>query len=212
MKVSSGVIGSLSNVNEPINIFGGGICGLLFAFKLKKNGFPVRLYEKESYLGGKIQTHQAENGIVETGANAIFSSPEVIELLNELGIDYLTPKSNLKRYIFRDNKARSNPLYLKEMITIFIKLFRKLPSSKEITVHDFFEPLLGKKVCEEVLSCAFNGIYATSIKELDFNSIFKTQIKSKRYISFFLELKKLRKKKKFKGQSLSFEVECPSLF
>jgi len=205
MKVSSGVIGSLTNINEPINIFGGGICGLLFAYKLKANGYDVRLYEKEPNLGGKIQTKSRANGIVETGANAIFSSPEVIDLLDELEIDYITASKNLKRYIFRDNKARSNPLYFKEILTIILNLFKRLPRSKEISVYDFFEPLLGKKVCEEVLGCAFNGIYATSIKELDFNSIFKAKIKSKRYIGFFLELKKKRKKKNFKAQSLSFK-------
>lgn len=166
MKASSGVIGSLNKVNGQINVFGGGICGLIFAYKLKTQGFRVRLFEKAEQVGGKIQTFKADNGIVEAGANAVYSSPEVLDLLNELNINYIEPKEKLKKLIYRDSKVRSFPLYFSEVLLIFFRLLKKIPQNKEISIKDFFKPLLGEKVCNEVLSCVFNGVYATSIDEL----------------------------------------------
>lgn len=204
MKKSSGVIGSIDLKNGPIHIFGGGICGLLFGYYLKKYNISFELHEKENRVGGKIASTQSEDGLIESAANAIYSSPELLELLSDLELDYLLPAPDLKKLIYRNKKARTFPLTFIEVLKIIPKLFKKIPKERfNISVYDFFKPLVGKKVCDEVLACAFNGIYATPITELHFKSVFSSNIKAKTYLSFFLDLKK-NKSNAFKAQSISF--------
>jgi protoporphyrinogen oxidase len=211
MKKSSGVIGSIDLKNGPIHIFGGGICGLLFGYYLKKNNISFELHEKEKRVGGKISSTQSEDGLIESAANAIYSSPELLELLSDLEIDYLLPTPDLKKLIYRNKRARTFPLTIIEVLKIIPKLFRKIPHERfNISVYDFFKPLVGEKVCDEVLSCAFNGIYATPIKELHFKSVFSSNIKAKTYLSFFLELKK-NKPNNFKPKSISFDTGLQAL-
>ena len=109
MKKSSGVIGSIDLYKGPVNIYGGGICGLLFAHYLKKNSIDFVLHEKSSRLGGKISSTQTEYGLVESAANAIYSSEDLLELLDDLKLKPLRATTNLKRYIFRKGKERSFP-------------------------------------------------------------------------------------------------------
>lgn len=205
MKKSSGVIGSIDLKNGPIHIFGGGICGLLVGYYLKKNNIPFEIHEKENRVGGKIESLRTSDGLVETAANAIYSSSELIEIIKDLNMEYLTPSADLKKLIYRNKKARTFPLTFIEVLKIIPNLFKKIPGQRfNISVHDFFAPLIGEKVCKEVLSCVFNGIYATPITELHFKSVFSSNIKAKTYLGFFIELKR-NKSSKFKAQSISFK-------
>ncbi len=205
MKKSSGVIGSIDLAKGPIAIYGGGICGLLFGYYLKQRNIDFKIFEKENRIGGKIATHKLKNGIVETAANALFTSPDLLSLVNELELSYLNPKPELKKLIYRNGKARSFPLRLLELLSIILKLHKKIPSKRfDLSIREFFLPLLGERVCDEVLTCIFNGIYATPIKELHFKSVFTKNIKAKTYFGFFLELKQ-NKPKGFKAKSISFK-------
>lgn len=203
MMRSKGVIGSIAPSNKTIHIYGAGISGLIIAYKLKLKGYRVLLHEKENHVGGKLKTIKRQYGLVETGANAIFSSPEVMELLKSLQIDFIYPNENLKKLIFRNEKFRVFPLSFLETFKIFFKLLRKVPDSPNISIYNFFYPLLGRKVCLEVLQCVFNGIYATPIEELHFKSIFKDDYSNMTYLKFFRTLKK--QKKGYKGKSISFK-------
>lgn len=207
MKMNKGYLGVLKPY-ETVHIIGGGISGLSLAFYLKKANIPFKLYEKESRLGGKIQTTVNEYGVFEHAANAIFSDDNVYEMLNELELDPIPAKPKLKKYIWRNGHPSTPPINIFEFITLFFKSFKKIPELNfdQVSVRDFFSPMLGDKLTEEVLAPALTGIYAEHISNLHFLSIFKLKPKSgERYISYFLRLKRLKPTPKQKARSLNFK-------
>jgi protoporphyrinogen oxidase len=89
-------------------------------------------------------------------------------------------------------------------------LFKKIPDEakkESATVYDFFSPLLGKEVTEQVLSAGLFGIFAENSKVLHFHSLFKGAKTSGSYLSFLLDYNK-RKKQETKvygpSHSISF--------
>lgn len=199
------LIGSI-DTNKPIRIYGAGISGLLIAYQLKKLNLEFEVHERSDQLGGKIGTQSTDSGLVETAANAIYTDDCVYELLDELKLDYLQANSPLKKKVWRNNKP-SSPINPLKMILVIIKsLIKKVPTHKRCSVYDFFHPLLGKDFCNEVLSAALAGIYASSSDELDFDSLFKvTRSKNQSYFSYMLSLKKERSKRSSSKQvSISF--------
>jgi protoporphyrinogen oxidase len=199
-------IGSV-NPNQKITIIGGGVSGLLLAFYLKKNNFNFVLYEKESHVGGLIQTQHKQEGIVETAANAIFSNDLIFELLNELKLTPLYPPKKIKKLVQRENLPSRIPFSLSEFLKAILNLFfTKVPLKKNQTVAEFFTPLLGEKLTEEVVSTGLSGIYATPSDQLDFESIFGEVVPGT-YFNFFKTLKKkkkLERLKEKKAHSLGF--------
>ncbi|MBP9674826.1 MAG: FAD-dependent oxidoreductase [Bacteriovoracaceae bacterium] len=198
----SPILGCLNPNFKKVFIHGAGISGLIAGYYLKKKGYDVTLFEKEKKAGGLINTLNSSYGLCETAANALFTNEDVWELLTELKLEVLPAHHPLKRYLIRKNKMQSFPLSFLEIMTILPKLFRSTPKFPEMTVFDFFAPLLGEKICDEVLTTALQGIYATSCRELSFHSIFKDPIPCN-YFLFFKNL--LRKKNKNKATSVSFK-------
>lgn len=203
----SGPIGRLSP-NKPIKIIGGGISGLLMGYYLKKNNFSFTIYEKDKLVGGKIGTTQTSFGPAEKAANAVFSNDDVIELLNELKIPYYKANRKLKKYVWRSNKPQTPPISILEIIKVIIRLPRKIDTTdiESKSVYDFFSPLLGEKVSDEVLSAALGGIYAEDAKKLHFKSLFDiSNTNLTNYFSFIKAIIKKKKSQKHKATSISFD-------
>lgn len=83
---------------KSVAIVGAGIAGMTAAVYLAERGFHVRLYEKESYLGGKVGSWKVkfEDGnelSVEHGFHAFFRQYyNLLELLRKIDAEqYLTP-------------------------------------------------------------------------------------------------------------------------
>lgn len=205
MQSPHGPIGSLIP-NKPITIVGAGISGLLMGYFLKKQNLEFQILEKEKIPGGKIGTKKNEFGLAEKSANAIFSNDDVIELLEELNIPILKADRSLKKFVWRGDKASTPPIKKSEILKTLPKLLKQHPVDEGISIKDFLTPLLGKKLCDEVVAPGLGGIYAHDIKDLHFESIFKNKTtKKSNYLSFLLDLKKNRKKQKNKATSISFE-------
>ena len=76
-------------------IVGGGIAGLTAAAYLTKAGQSVILFEKQSKVGGLVQTFE-RNGIqFDGGLRSIENSGIVFPMLKQLGIDIKFNKSNI---------------------------------------------------------------------------------------------------------------------
>ncbi len=211
MKEESGPIGQLGLYKET-HIIGAGISGLLMAYYLKKNGHSVKIFEKESHIGGKIRTLTGSFGIAETAANAVFTNEDAIELFEELGITPLKSAPKLKRLLQRTNALKAFPLHFWEIPIIFFSLFKKIPKNLDkLSVYEFFRPLLGKRASYEVLSSVFGGIYATDSKTLKFRSVFKQRIESRTYFGFLRELIKQRKERSHRPESVSFSLGMSEL-
>lgn len=200
----SGPIGRLGSSKE-VHIIGAGVSGLLMGYYLKKSGFTVTIFEQDN-VGGKISTSKTPAGIAETAANAIFTNPDVMELLAELEIPYILPRASLKKKIWRGSKIRSFPLTPRELFLVLLRLFRRVPKDvPSLSVFGFFSPLLGEKAAFEVLSAVFGGIYASDAKELHFKSVFKNDVQARTYFGYLRELAKARKASGHKAESISFK-------
>ncbi len=204
MHNTNGPLGQIDPTSH-INIIGAGISGLVMGHYLKKKGLSFTIFEKEDHVGGKIGTANLEHGKAEKAANAVFTNDDVIELLRDLNLSYFAANRKLKKFVFR-GKPCSPPIKTFEILSTIFKIFKKVPTSSNISVADFFRPLLGDEMTREVLSAGLGGVYATDASKLHFQSIFKISPKpNQSYLSYFKSLKKARVKQENKANSVSFE-------
>lgn len=205
MKESKGPIGSLGH-SKNVTIHGAGITGLVYAYYLKQNGYKVRLLEKSDRVGGKIQTTKHKEGLVEKAANAIYTSPEVLELLAELNLPYISSKSGLKRKVFLKSSLINIPKLILLTLPRLLFVFRKTPKDlNNISVYSFFKPFLGHYLSYNLLSAIFSGIYATDSRTLHFKSLFKDLVTNKTYFHFLRSIYRRKKASNFTPKSISFK-------
>ena len=189
--MTKGPIGKLMPHQKNIHIYGAGISGLLMGYYLKKQGFNIKIFEKNNRVGGLIQSHKINGNLIETAANTLYTNDDSIELLKELKLSYIHVNKGLKRKLMRVQTALSVPFSFSEIFKILINLRKPIPSfDQKTTVADFFKPLLGEKLCHEVLTPMLCGIYSIGSHELQLMSLFP-DIQSKHYWGFFKEIRKL---------------------
>lgn len=208
MNKSTGPIGQLNKSNKNVQIIGAGIAGLLMAYYLKKSGYKVTIYEKDSRVGGKIGTKQTSYGPAETAANAIFTNDDVLELMAQLKLEYFKAPHDLKKFVWRDNKPTSPPFKWYELLSFLLKSFRKINkvNIEKKTVLEVFKPMMGEYFTREIMSAALGGIYAQPTSVIHFKSLFKSPITSRTYFGFFRNLLAMRKSSnKSKALSISFK-------
>lgn len=205
MRKEQGPVGRLGQ-SKKVSIIGGGVSGLLMGYFLKKAGLEITIYEKSS-IGGKISTQMTTSGPVESAANAIFTNSDVIELLRELNLEWLPANKPLKKKIWRSGKARGFPLSFAQILRFIAGLLKPLPKNKkDVSVYDFFSPLLGEKAAFELLSSVLGGIYASNSKELHFASIFKLDGKARTYFGWLRSMIASKKKSGHRPSSVSFQA------
>ncbi len=182
------------NTKLETEIFGAGIAGLLLSWETSKKNLPFTLYEKENRAGGLIRSEQTPQGLAEHAANAVFMNNVVKDYLESLKIKAVPNRPKLKRMVFRKGSARAFPFTFPEIIRAGVGLIRPLPSNiAQLSVADFFSPMLGMTATNEILSTALSGIYAARANELHFASIFDTQ-NGALYLNWFLNLIKNTRK------------------
>ena len=99
---------------SQITIIGGGISGLTTAWRLRKQGYSVELFEQESTVGGTMKTIHTDGWMIETGPNsALETTPLFKTLFTELDITnelvYANP-AGTNRYILRNGKLHPLPM------------------------------------------------------------------------------------------------------
>lgn len=199
------VLGKI-NPREKVHIVGAGASGLLIAFYLKKKQIPFVLYEKKR-VGGLIESKKTNHGIVETAANALFTNDDVIDLLKDLNLSYMPARPKLRRLIAREKKFLSFPIYWFELPKIFFSFFFKKPTFKGgLSLKQFFTPLLGEKICDEVVSTGLQGIYASDASVIDQESFFPLKQYSSYWAAFkeFIQDRASSRIKYKKRESISF--------
>src|SRR5437016_5056152 len=68
-------------------IIGGGITGLAAAYDLARANVPHLLIEKQSRVGGVIETRSEQGCVIECGPDSFISQkPEALALIQELGL------------------------------------------------------------------------------------------------------------------------------
>jgi oxygen-dependent protoporphyrinogen oxidase len=189
------VIGTLDPSHKSVTIIGAGFSGLVLGFYLKKAGRKVTILEKSSQPGGKIRTTKTNMGLSETGAHALFLNEDGLDLLKDLNITPVPAQKKLRRLVFTKGKPRS-PLRLSTLVRFLTHATVKPPLLKEgLSVADFFRPLLGQELVDQLVSPALSGVYATNAEHLHFKSVFDQFEESVQLDSYWDFLKRVRKKK-----------------
>lgn len=154
--------------NEPLQIIGAGIAGLMAGVTLLERGIDVKVYEQQSQAGGLIQTRFTGYGQVEEAANGFLWCGEMQQLADWVGATVVPPGDMAKaRYIVRNGKLKRFPLYNWEVLRLLGRLM--VPHRGPFTtVADFGEAYLGRTATYQVLAPALGGIYGADIKQLSF--------------------------------------------
>lgn len=163
------------NIKSEYLIIGAGLTGLTLAFYLKKAGKNIVLAEKNKRTGGVIKTIKEEGFSIEAGPNTgILSTPEIVELFDELGKDVSLEKpgkTSKVRWIWKDGKwhalpsglkaAVGTPLFsTKDKFRILGEPFRKPGKNKDETVADLVRRRMGKSYLNYAVDPFISGIYA----------------------------------------------------
>uniref|UniRef100_A0A0E0H2G2 Protoporphyrinogen oxidase n=1 Tax=Oryza nivara TaxID=4536 RepID=A0A0E0H2G2_ORYNI len=126
---------------RSVAVVGAGVSGLAAAYRLRKRGVQVTVFEAADRAGGKIRTNSEGGFIWDEGANTMTESElEASRLIDDLGLQgkQQYPNSQHKRYIVKDGAPTlipSDPIALMKSTVLSTKSKLKL----------FLEPFLYEK-------------------------------------------------------------------
>ena len=171
-----------------IAIIGGGISGLTLAWYLQKGGVPYDLFEADTRAGGNLRSWAAPGGyLLETGPNSLQLSPELEELLADLGLtDQIEDAAAVsqQRYVLRDGHYQVLPGSPPALLTNgffslkakwqLLKEFRQpaTPIDEQETVAHFFRRRFGPEILDYAVNPFMAGIYAGDPEQLLINKTF----------------------------------------
>jgi oxygen-dependent protoporphyrinogen oxidase len=169
-------------------VIGGGIAGLVAAHELVKAGYRPILIEPDQ-IGGMIRSSSVEGFILEQGPNVLVERPDMKNLLLELGLHDLVryPVVNpYGQFVWCRGRAMKVPSGLKELLlsplfslsTKLLLPFRLMkpgllkPKAEDVSVLEFFSPLIGEQSARDVLDPVLKGIYGGDVAQLSARTIF----------------------------------------
>ena len=197
--------------SRRVAVIGGGVSGLVAAYRLVQAGQQVTLFEPER-IGGVISSLYPNGFTLEQGPNVILKKPALNQLLTELDLNgqKLRPiTQRYHQYVWFNGQARKVPkdplalaltplLSTKAKLKLIPKLFSGGIfdcSDEQISVAKFFEPLLERRGCERMLQPALKGIFGGDIDKLQARAIFPElwqQLQAGRSIFQYLKERKRR--------------------
>jgi protoporphyrinogen/coproporphyrinogen III oxidase len=122
-----------------IAVVGAGVAGLTAAFRLKRKGFRVVVYEASERAGGVIRTERRDGYLAELGPNSMDGAGGAVsELFTQLGLDgsrVEAQREAKKRYIVRKGKLVALPTSPSQLLTT-----RLLSNGAKLAV--FGEPMV----------------------------------------------------------------------
>ncbi|RUT38779.1 protoporphyrinogen oxidase [Paenibacillus anaericanus] len=192
----------MSDTNRKVVIIGGGLTGLSAAFYIRKfysdKGLTpqITIVDKESRLGGKIETLHRDGFVIEKGPDSFLArKTAMIDLAKELELDHelvsMNPEAK-KTYIVKKRELHPMPSGLVLGIPTELGPFLKtgliswggkarammdfvLPrrkSEEDESLGEFIERRLGAEVLQNVTEPLLAGIYAGDTYHLSLQSTF----------------------------------------
>jgi len=173
-------------MSKRVCVIGGGISGLCVAYRLKRSGVDVTLFEKSESAGGSIKTVIRDGFLYEHGPNSALASRELLDLIGELGLSeqIAVPNPNAKnRLVVRGGKLAALPSSISSFInsrtfTVKAKIrllkepFVPAGSNPGESVAQFFERRLGKEIVDYAVDPFISGIYAGDPQKLSIEHAF----------------------------------------
>ncbi|WP_035053750.1 protoporphyrinogen oxidase [Carnobacterium pleistocenium] len=199
----------MKRAKKRIAVIGGGITGLVTAYRIKqqiieeKLPFELILLESSIKLGGKIYTIKSGDNYFDLGAESIdIRYPEAMDLMKELGLmDQLIYSEGNKPDIFFYNKlysldyptykgipVRKMDIWKNNLLTFHGKiasfkdtLFPIKPLEKDVEMSVYLKKRFGEELVEHIVEPFFSKIYASDLDEMG--------IKSSKEVIYSLEQK-----------------------
>ncbi len=176
----------MQSYRKDVIVIGAGLSGLVCAYRLKSHGVDVALLEKSSLVGGVIQSETIDGFLIERGPNSAQGTPELLTLVDELGIADELIEGNPKApaYVYFNGRLRAVPMSLPALMKSDLlsrsgklRLLRepfiqKRYSQDEESVYDFISRRLGSEVAERIVAPFVSGIYAGDEKRLSIQAAF----------------------------------------
>jgi oxygen-dependent protoporphyrinogen oxidase len=184
-------------------IVGGGIAGLSAAYELSRAAIPHTLIEKQSRLGGVIETRCWDDCVLECGPDSwISQKPEGVALANELGLEVIASKDEeRKTYILRHGRLTVLP----EGTTMFVptavmpvlkspligwgtkirmglELLRKPQTFPDRSVSDFVTDHFGRETLEYMAEPLLAGVYGGDPGQLSVASVLPRFVEMERRV------------------------------
>lgn len=174
--------------NRKAVVIGGGISGLCAAVELKRSGFAVTILERESKVGGVIDTFSEAGFKAESGSNSVMvQSQKTLDFLESIGAAQKLARANpvsKKRFFVRYGKPRAVPMSPISMV--FTRLFtvagkfrllleplvKKFPADAEPSVSEFVERRMGRDVLDYAINPFMAGIYGGNPDRLSIRHAF----------------------------------------
>ena len=161
-----------------IAVVGAGISGLSLAYRLKKEGNDVTVFESTARVGGKIKTVYCEGLELDLGPVSISETPELSRLVNELGLEIIeaTDATSI-RYIYSKGKLHkaspmSSLLSLGGKLSMLKALFTKKKDEDE-SVASYATRRFGRQAYRRLFNPLMNGIYAGNSELLGAKTVIK---------------------------------------
>jgi oxygen-dependent protoporphyrinogen oxidase len=169
-------------------VIGGGIAGLVASYELVKAGYRPVVIEPGAF-GGMIRTLSVDGFTLEQGPNVLVERPAMAELLSELGLQDKIRYPSVTSYgqfVWCRGRPMKVPAGLLEFfVSPLFSWFTKLalpyrickkgllkPRAEDLSVLEFFTPLIGERSVRDVLDPVLKGIYGGDVEQLSARVIF----------------------------------------
>jgi oxygen-dependent protoporphyrinogen oxidase len=173
---------------SSVAVIGGGISGLVAAYRLQQRGLQVQLFEATSRTGGVIRSTSTQGYLAEWGPNSIQdNSPLITQLIGELGLEtqrVAVPAHVRTRYLWRAGKLwtlpMSPPAFLLSGLLSGAAKLRVLRepfispgnAAHEESVAAFIRRRFGSEILEYVVNPFVTGVYAGDSERLSIRYAF----------------------------------------
>ncbi len=164
-----------------VAVVGGGITGLTIAYKEKKKGNDVALFESSSRVGGKICSIYSEGIELDLGPITIAETPELLALADELNLEVVEASNASKiRYIYSRGKLHNVRNIITGSLLSFggkLAMLKGLFTNKEKngSVAEYVTKRFGNEAYQRLFNPLMNGIYAGNSELLSANAVIKNR-------------------------------------
>lgn len=177
---------NLSNAGLKATVVGAGFSGLVIAYFLLKNGYKVKILEKNNHVAGLLQSPDTPYGVIEHAANGLMNSQELVDICSDIGLDILYPStSSKKKYLFNNGKMTRWPFGVFKTISTIVKIFKFkrnkakfAPNSLE-SFESWVTRVFSQDLLNQLVEPAFQGVYATYASNLSASLVTKNLLKEK---------------------------------
>jgi len=181
-------------VGNRVLVIGGGISGLSAAYDLTRAGADCTILEKQSRLGGVIETRSSEGCTLECGPDSFLSAkPAALALIKEVGLEGDVIGSNDHQrttYIWKRGKlvalpegvmmivpSRVMPMVKSPLlgwgtkIRMGLEYFRRPGESRDRSVAEFVVDHFGQETLDYLAEPLLSGVYGGDPAQLSVGSV-----------------------------------------